>query len=943
MPFTPRYYTLTFILLFLQQIIQAQVNVSASVRDESGNGLPGAVVRVFRSDSSVAASAVTDAEGSFTITLQPQTRYLLDVRYPAYPGAGKTPLQTGTENMALKPIVLRELGRNLKQVDVTAVQQRGEQKGDTTSFNAAAFKTNPDATAEDLVKKMPGVTSDQNGVKVNGEAVQKVLVDGKPFFGDDPNASLKNLPADMIDRVEVFDKMSDQSAFTGFNDGDQQKTINLVTKKSKVVGQFGRLYAGAGGDENLEPRYNSGAVYNNFNGNRRVTLLLLSNNVNQQNFSISDLSGVMSGSQNQNRGGGGMGRMGGASGLMSSPQNGITTTQSAGLNYSDQWGKKITVSGSYFFNSSENLAKTEITRNYFTGNNLVYSESSNERVFNINHRANLRLEYSIDSANKIIYTPSISFQDNSNRKSISGSNSFSDLVLLSSTSTQSKVRNQAVDLSQNLLYQHKFVKPGRTISLNVTNSVNNRGNQGSYYSSNLYSDTSSTLLDQQYSTSSNTTRSSGNLSYTEPLNKKSQLQISYNPSFTNAYSFKQTYDYDLLQEEYADFNNRLSNKYLNTYITQKAGIGYRYNFAKLNFSAGSDLQQSTLQGSQAFPYAAKVNLSFRNILPNAMMNYKFSKNKNLRVYYRSSTNIPSISQLQNVLDISNPLQVKTGNDSLKQTFDQNLNIRFGGFDPETSKNIMFFINGSGTQNYLANATYILRRDTTILGTLVNAGSQLSKPVNLDGYYNARVFAVYGFPIKKFRSNLNINGGVNYGRTPSLINELLNHASSYAGSAGLQLSSNIRPELDFSIGMNGNYTIVKNDVRKSSDNNFYTQTASAKINWIFMKRFVLNTEASHTMYRGLSQSYNQQYLLWNAYLGYKFLKDKSLEAKLAVYDILNQNRSISRTVTGAYTEDNFTTVLRRYGMLTVTYTFRKFKSGAEPKPEQHPGMPARIKD
>lgn len=915
----------------------AQVKVQGTVLDEQGAVLPGALIKVLKNDSSLLTGTSTNSEGAYTLTLPSQSKFLMQITYSGYSGRGQfLPINTSsTTSLQLPAIRLKETSKALKQIDVTTVQQRGEQKGDTTQFNAAAFKTNPDATAEDLLKKMPGITSDNNGVKVNGEAVQRVLVDGKPFFGDDPNATLKNMPADMIDKVEVFDKMSDQSAFSGFNSGDPQKTINLVTKKSKMVGQFGRVYAGAGTDENAGLRYSSGAALNNFNGPQRITLLLLSNNTNQQNFSSADLSGGMSGGSS--RGGRG------ASPLMTGSQNGITTTQAAGLNYSDEWGKKINVSGSYFFNVTENLASNNLNRTFFTENPLSYDQSSRDRNFNVNHRGNLRLEYTIDSLNKLIFTPAFSTQNNSAKSLLLGENRVGSDFLLSSTSTDSRNNNQVWDLSNNLLFQHKFKKKGRTFSTNVSSQINDRGNAGRYFASNVYSDTSTSILDQNFLTESYSRKTSGNLSYTEPLSAVSQLEITYNPAYSESGSDKQTKDYNAVAADYSNFNSLLSNKYENYYITQKAGVSYRYNNKSLSFNFGVEGQQSELRGIQFYPYTARVTQQFSNVLPNAMLNYKIDKTKNIRVFYRTSTNIPSITQLQRVIDISNPLQIRSGNDSLRQTFDNNLNIRYGGFNPQTSKNRMIFVNFNTSSNYISNATYILKNDSLLQGVQINAGSQLTKPVNLDGYYNGRIFFTFGQPMKRLRSNFNLNGGLNYAHTPSLINDLLNFSKSYAGNAGFNVSSNISEKLDFSVGLNGNYTIVKNSLQKRSDNQFYSQTATFRINWLFLKGFVINSDLSHTLYQGLTQSFNQSFISWNAYIGYKFLAKKSLEARIFVYDILNQNRSISRTVTGAYTEDNFTTVLRRYTMFSLTYTFKKFKSGEAPKTEpqqgpNHGGMP-----
>ncbi len=898
--------------------------------------MPGATIKILNRDSNMVTGALTGEDGSFSIPVTSGGEYIVVFSSISYKSQYKNVSATGS-TIEIGKIALRDDAQTLSEVEVKTIQNRGQQKGDTTQFNADAFKVNPDANAEDLVKKMPGITSDNEGMKVNGEKVQKILVDGKPFFGDDPNAALKNLPAEIIDKVEVFDRMSDQAQFTGFDDGGEQKTINIVTKKGKNIGQFGRVYAGAGADENSETRYNAGAAINSFNDKQKVTLLLLSNNVNQQNFSLSDVSGGVASSGAQGRG------ATRRNGSMTSPtQDGISTTHAAGLNYSDMWGKKLEVSGSYFFNYSDNRKSSVITRNIFSDDNLVYREANTDQLVNRNHRINLRLDYSIDSNNKLTFVPALNLQDNSSRNLLIGNNSHFDNVFLSSTRSAAESDNYQYNFTGSLLYQHKFRKRGRTISLNVQNQQNEKDIDGRYNSLNEYIDSSdiNSNLDQLYTTYGLSRKLGANLAYTEPLNKYSQLQVNYQPSYTENNSTKITNDYDHSLNEYNDFNPNLSNKYNNVYTTQRAGMSYRYRKENVNLSFGADAQESQLAGEQEFPYNYHLSQSFRNILPNARFNYRISKSRNLRINYRSSTNIPDVSQLQEVVDISNPLQVRTGNFGLKQTFEHSIFARYGGFDAVTSKNIMLFANVSATGNYISNATYILQRDSLIQGFLVRAGSQLTKPVNLDGYYNGRLYFVYGFPFTGIKSNLNFNGGVNYNRTPALVNDVLNYSNSYATNAGLFVGSNINKDLDFSVGYNINYTIVKNTAQTQSDNSFINQSTSAKLNWIFLEGFVLNTDVTHTSYLGLNQAFNQNYVLWNAAIGYKFLKGRALEARVSVFDLLNQNRSIGRTVTGLYTEDYQTVALRRYGMFSLIYTFRHFKSGGmpdAPKNEDEQGM------
>lgn len=924
-------------------VAPAQVIVTGTITEENGATLPGATVRVLGKDSALVTGAVSGAAGEFSLEVAANSRFTLLFTHVSYFGVSQTmALQTENAAIQLGNITLKESkAKKLKEVEVVAVQERGTQSGDTTAFNAGAFKTNPDATAEDLIKKMPGVTSDNSGVKVNGENVQRVLVDGKPFFGDDPTATLKNVPADIIDKVEVFDKMSDQAQFTGFNDTDPQKTINIVTKKGKNKGQFGRVYAGAGADEDGQPRFQAGAAIHNFKEKQRLSVLLLSNNINQQNFSASDITGAI-GSSAGNSGRGARGGQGAAASLMTAPQNGNTTTHAGGLNYSDQWGKKINVSGSYFFNYANNKNESRITRSYFTEDRMVYDQNNSTETINQNHRLNLRLEYNIDSSDKIIWVPALTFQDNRASSVLTASNTVLDQIQRSRTSTRSDNNNSGYDFANNLLYQHKFRKEGRTLSLNLNAQLSERNNDGNYLSQNVFSDSLSNGLDQQFGTYGYTKKLSPNLAYTEPLGKTSMVQISYNPSFTENTSDKNTYDANVLDGNYDLFNPNLSNSYINIYRTQRGGLSYKYQKDKLNLSIGGDAQLANLNGSQTFPVARDINQDFFNVLPNFRLNYKFDKTKNLRVNYRSSTNIPGVAQLQSVVDISNPLQVRAGNPNLQQTFENNLFVRFGGFNPQSARNAMIFMNLGLTDNYISNATYLVLNDTLVQGALIRRGSQLSLPVNLNGYYNARVFGVYGFPLKRLKSNMNLNLGLNYNRTPSLINGRLNYSSTYASSGGVFVGSNISENLDFSVGYNGTYTQVENTVQQQSDNNFFTHTATFKINWIFWKGVVLNTDISNTLYNGLSQSFNQQYYLWNASLGYKFLKNKSLEAKISVFDLLNQNRSINRTVTGAYTEDSYTNVLRRYLMFTLTYTLKNFKNGTPPKTEEEkspfPGGP-----
>jgi hypothetical protein len=832
----------------------------------------------------------------------------------------------------------------LKEAKIEATQIRSEQKGDTTSMNASAFKVNPDATSEDLVKKMPGITIENGTVKAQGEDVKKVLVDGKEFFGDDAQMALKNMPAEVVDKVQVFNRLGDQAQFSGFNDGNTDKTMNIVTRGGGINGVFGKVFVGYGTDD----RYQAGATLNLFNGNRRITLLGMSNNINQQNFSAQDLfgsSGNRGGGQRPpGMGSGGMGRPGGPGGAMSAmqstlnnfmvgQQNGINITNSAGFNYINKWGKKVDVSGSYFFNQGENQTDKDLTKTYLMGgeNKQVYNEINSSNTSNNNHRFNLRLEYNIDTSNSILYTPKFSLQQNKSLSSTIG-NTFFGSNPISKTSSNYDNYNDGYSLNNNILYRRKFNKVGRTLSLNLGYDISDKTSKNYQTSINSSIDTFTTAdnINQYSNQKTYNTNANANITYTEPVGKKGQLLFSYSPSYSVNESDKQTNQYDSAKTEYIIRDTLLSNKFTNTVTTHRSSINYNLKGEKYNFMLGLTHQYLVLDNLQEYPANRSFNKPFTNFLPNAMFQYEFSKSKSIRTYYRTSTNVPSVSQLQNVVDNSNPLILSTGNPDLKQEFSNMLMFRYSNNMVEKGKQLFLFGMANLTDNYIASTTSIARTDTTISGVFLSRGSQLSRPENLNGNYSIRTFLTYATPFKKLKSNLNINAGVSYTKVPGMINGKLNDAKTINLNSGFVLGSNISPKVDFNINYTANVNLVENTLQNTGNSNYLVQNAGAKINLMPNTSWVFNSDITYSNYYGLGDAFNQEFYLWNAAIGYKFLNKKVGEIRLSVFDLLNQNNSINRSVTETYIEDTRTRVLNRYFMLTFTYNIRKFKMNEAPK-------------
>lgn len=922
---------LVFLILSFSLTLSSKAqtfSVTGSVIDKKDTtSLIGvAVGLVSKSDSSIIKWAITDMDGLYEINDIAIGEYIFKVNYLGYkPYLRNVSIVAKDIKINVK---LDQDAKLLKDVDITSTQVRSTQKGDTSEINANAFKVNTDANVEDLVKKMPGITVENGVVKAQGEDVKKVLIDGKEFFGDDAAMAMKNLPAEIVDKIQIFDKLSDQSQFTGFNDGNTSKTINIVTKKGMNNGTFGKVYAGYGTDQ----RYQAGGNLNYFKGDRKISVLGLTNNINQQNFSSQDLLGVSQSSSGGGRRGGGMGRAPDpTSNFMSGQQGGISATNAFGINYTDVWAKKVKISGSYFFNNTNNENESIINRTFFLSQEggQTYNETSTSESNNFNHRANARLEYTIDTMNTIFFTPQISFQNNRSKSNLKGLTSYGEAGLISALTNASDAKSEGFNTNNNLLYMHKFKKERRTISVNAGFQMNDKNGRSNLYSTSVYYTASDTgeVVDQKTNTASDGYTASGSLSYTEPVKKSGQLTFNYSPSYNRNNSDKTTNQMDTLTDTYSIMDTVLTNRFNNLVITQKGGIAYRIRKEKAMFNIGADYQNVNLQGTQIFPYQTVVNKTFDNILPKIVFRYRFAKTQDIRIMYTTNTQVPSVTQLQNVIDNSNPQYLSSGNSDLKQQLTHTFNTRYNRSNPDKGRTLFLWINGAYTQNYITNSTFIAYQDTAITEDVVlSRGSQLSKPVNLQNYYSAKSLVTYGFPVKRIKCNMNLTAGFNYQNSPGLINNMVNYATNYNMNAGLVLSSNISEKIDFTVSYIPNYTIVENTLQKSANNNYYIGMASAKVNVMPWKGLVLSSEATHSNYVGLSSTFNQSFLLWNAGVGYKFLKNKAAELRLSVFDILSQNNSVARNITETYVEDVQTKILKQYFMLTFTYNFKKFGGG-----------------
>ena len=895
-------------------------------------------------DSSSVGFTVAGEKGFFEMKGIDEGRYRLLISFGGYQNVSKVFAVTkekpvtdfGTIYMEKRSVTLQEVIVERPPISI---------KKDTVEYNASSFKTKPNEDVEGLLKKLPGVQVDKDGtVKAQGEQVQKVYVEGKEFFGTDPKLATKNLTADMVESVQVFDDMSDQAKFTKIDDGSRQKAMNIKLKKDKKNGYFGKINAGIGTDG----RYDNNLSFNKFKGSQQLSIIGAVNNTNKQGFSFSDIISTMGGFGAGGQGGGpgggggqggpgGGGPLGGGAGQMIATRggiaglgfgggsNGITSSISTGINYRDSWSSKIDVSGSYFFSQTKNNSVQNIFKQTFYPNDSTTNTNDDKisRNENDSHRFNLRFEYRIDSMNSILYTPSFTIQHSngfSNDTSYVNSLKAAQQYLALTGRTYNENSRDGINLNNNLLYRRRLNKIGRTFTLGWSNAYNHSNGDGNNISPqtlfNPDGSMLSTYLSQNYQ-SSQKTNSSNNVistSYTEPVGRNKLVELNYAYTNTQSSSDKQTNNYDTLSGEYKIPNAQQTNYFKNSFISNRIGANFRVQEKKYNYQLGGSVQFTTLESHVFNNGSTKdsvINRNYVNFNPNANFNYNPKAGQNLRFNYRGRTNQPSTSQLQNVQDVSNPQNIKTGNPDLKQEFAHNLNIGYNKFNIFNFQFIAFNVNTSFTQNKIVNSIDTLGR-----------GVQLTRPINMNGAGNASLFFTYGKTMKKLKGgNINATTFVLYNRDVSLLYKQKNYTNGLVLTQSLGINYNHK-QVD--LGFNGSisYNSTRYSLQSNLNSEYYIQTYSPEFSYTFFKYLIASTDLDYTINSGLSSGFNQSVAYWNASLALQVFKKRDGEIKLGVYDILKQNKSLVRSTGDNYIQDTRTNVLPRYFMLSFTYNIRK---------------------
>jgi hypothetical protein len=929
--------SLSIAISFSAQAQKPQGTVKGTLQDSlSGQNLYDATVSVVRvSDSTLISFTLSSNSGFFEVKNMSPGEYRIVVSYQGFRTLKRVFSITAEAPVAdLGTIKMDRAYNTLDEVTVTD-EAPVKIKGDTIAYNANSFKTKPNAVVEDLLKKLPGVTVDKDGtVKAQGETVQKVYVDGKEFFGSDPKLATKNLGADMVSEVEVFDDMSDQAKFSRIDDGSRSKAINLKLKKEKKYGTFGQLSAGYGTDD----RFTTNARLNFFKGATQLAVIGNGNNLNRQTFTGTDFLGMggiggggFSGGGGQmmvsdggrsamtmssggvSMGGGGM--QGGSTG-----GNGISTIASGGINYSDTWNKFFDANSAYNFNhtSTDNI-RNSFRTTFLGDSNINRNQDQFSRNITDAHRANVRLNYTIDNYNSLIYSSNISTQ-NSNSYRNDTVTSFTEKLNSRYKLSESRSRidntGNGVNWNNNLLWRRRFDKAGRTLSVNFSHSMVRNNIDG--FNSSVLSDYEpggikirDSVFNQNNKRKSTTDNYGIAASYTEPIGRDKIWEFNYGYNRNSSVSDRETYDFDQSTGKYSAINDELTNHFDNLKQSHRFGSNFRVIKKRYNYQIGATAQR-TIMESDDLSEKLSFDQQYTNLLTNASFQYQFARTKNLRFNYRGRTNQPTISQLQPLRDVSNPTYITEGNPDLKQEFSNNFSLNYTVFDPIRFRNLFANLTFSNTYNRIVNSTQQLP-----------FGRQLTKPVNIDGVYNIGANINAGIPVRGLvGSNFNATTTVNFSRNANLVNGRKNYIKNLTVGEDMRLSYNYKEKLDLGVTAGISYTSARYSIQPQQNNSFYTHSYSLDATYVFKSGLLIATDVDFTANTGRSDGFNQSFTMWNASIGQQLFKNKRGEIKVSVNDILNQNISINRNVGDNYVEDVQTNVIKRFFMLSFIYNINR---------------------
>ena len=931
---------LLFIISFLSlQHLSAQVK--GIVVDSAGNKpLENAIVGLFlESNKSDTSYTLTNGRGEFTFQATPSSNFSIIASSVGYKGRGKFRRIYGSEKtIDLGTIIL--VNQSLILDEIVIKSPPISIKEDTIEYRADAFKVKENGVVEDLLKKLPGVQVDKNGnIKAQGKPVTRVKVNGKDFFGGDPKTATKELPANIVDKIQIVDDYGDQASITGIKDGEPEKIMNIQIKKDKNKGYFGRVIAGAG----TKDRYQASLNGNYFKEKQQISVFTSSNNTSQSPFGGGGGNkggGMMTMGQGaaNNMGGPGALNAGGNGDLQlqngGSGSDGITTTNSIGINYRDDWGKKLTVYGSYSYSHRNTYGyKISAQQNIFSTGTFFNNQNNHFVNLGDNHRFVVNIEYNIDSFNYLKINPSFSYgSNNGNSETIFD---YANGNIKTSEGYYNTLTNStSPNFTGNILYNHKFRKKGRnfSVNLNAGTSENNSDQDSRNYTVQSTPAGSTNLM--LYNNQQNDNHNYGvRLTYTEPLSRVRFLDVAFSHNLNYSKNNKVVYNVDPFTSIKV-FNAGLSNEYENNYFNNRANISIRTTEKKYNYTLGLSVQPVTLSGLSVTKDSAYRPIKRVNVFPVARFAYNFSKTQSLSFNYRGDAQQPGFTQLQDVLDSSNRQYQTKGNPNLKPSINHSVNLFYNNFNFTSGRVLFTSLSFSKIQNQIVN-------NTVLIGT---SGAQLTSPENVNGYYNVSGFYNYSRPYNNRRYVISLNGILNFNHNINMVDRFKNIGKNWIIGQGLNFEFNHKEWLEWSVGGNYNLNSITYSNNGTSNNNlqntnYSTWTINSNASMNIRKNWILRYDFDYTVNQGLAGDVGKNVANLNASIEKQLFKKKNGIIRLQGYDLFNQNSNISRSVNANSIIDSRTNRLNRYFMLTFTYRIQKF--AVKPQQQKAPGNVLRV--
>ncbi|OOQ61111.1 TonB-dependent receptor [Mucilaginibacter pedocola] len=877
-------------------------SVSGTLIDSLGT-VPGMTVKLTSDkDSMVVAS---DAKGVFSFGAVFAKNFKITVTGLGYQGISrKYTMDDGKTAIKLDPIKLTVATNALSQVTITAAVVPIVIKEDTVEYKASAYPVRAGSPVEDLLKKLPGVSVDKDGnVTAHGKQVTKVRVNGKNYFSGDVQTATQNLPAEIVENVQVIDDYGDQANLTGIKTGDPEKILNITIQKGKRTGKFGQATVGAGNDD----RYLARVSANAFKEDEQISLIGTINNTNTNSFNLGAGGG---GGGRGGRGGGG----GGASGGVSTA-NGITTNRSVGFNYRNEWGKKITAYGSYSFADRDKVGNsTSQTQNNFNGDTLLSNDNSISKTHNINHRFDFNVEYRIDTLNYLKVNPNFSYNSSFDNTTDVFSNTRQNTLI--NGNELALTTGSAPSGGVSVLYNHKFRKKGRNFSINTGLSYS-KTTQGLYDEYTTERNNITTPLFQQINTDNSSNKYNIALSYTEPLGNGNFLEANYSHNYTNTDNNRLNYrvDPDTKTETYVD---SLSTLYNYQFITDRFGLNLRGVKAKYNYTLGLAVQPTSLNG-QSHNFSTSTHTF--NYIPTARFIYNFQRNHSLSINYTGSNNQPSFTQLQLQPDFSNPQNRIYGNPDLKPEFSNNISLRYNQFDLTSGNSLFTNLSFTTTQDKIVTNSKPITVITA--GRDTNNTVQETRYINTNGFYSANGNYAYSKPFANRKYTVTLNGGATFNNNVFYARDERNVGKNWVFNQGLKVRIDIDSLMDTEVS--GNYSI--NTTRYSSEESINTDAKTWTFGLdgrsYFFKNWVLGYNLTQTINHGFSATVKANPTLLSTYVEYQFLKGNVGALRFQAFDLFNQNTGVTRSVSGNQIIDTRTNRLGRYFMLTFAIRLQKF--------------------